>query len=216
MDVRYERCVGTELFTTDSRRILDFLSGYCVHNLRLNHPAIIHAIKDELDRRGPAMLQSHVPELAGELGERLAGLRVGASGKHFSAALAVRVLRQPSSSPKRNGLLYAEGAFHGLTCGALSLMGDGFWKQGFGELLPGTQQIPFNHLDVLERELKTKKYAALFLEPIQGEAGSRMPDCEYLSEPHKLCHRYGTLFVLDEVQTGFYRTGKFLAAQHSE
>src|ERR1700688_5045207 len=65
MDVRYVQCTGVELFTDTGDRILDFLSGYCVHNAGHNHPRIIEALKDELDRKGPAMLQSHVPELAG-------------------------------------------------------------------------------------------------------------------------------------------------------
>ena len=67
MNVSYERCSGSELFTADGRRILDFLSGYCVHNIGHNHPAIIAALKEEPDREGPAMLQSHVPGLAAEL-----------------------------------------------------------------------------------------------------------------------------------------------------
>ena len=71
MNVRYAHCSGAELFTSDGRRIVDFLSGYCVHNAGHNHPDIIAAIKDELDRSGPAMLQSHVPEIAGELAARL-------------------------------------------------------------------------------------------------------------------------------------------------
>src|SRR5579872_4483100 len=71
MNVRYERCTGAELFTSDGRRILDFLSGYCVHNTGHNHPAIVAALQDELTRGGPAMLQSHVPELAAELAARL-------------------------------------------------------------------------------------------------------------------------------------------------
>lgn len=218
MDVRYERCVGTELFTTDGRRILDFLSGYCVHNLGHNHSAIIEAIKDELDRRGPAMLQSHVPELAGQLGQRLCAAAGGRVNKAFfcsSGSEGVEAaIKFAKVHTKREGLLYAEGAFHGLTCGALSLMGDAFWKQGFGNLLPGARQIPFNDIATLEHELKTEKYAALFLEPIQGEAGIRVPDCKYLGEAKSLCERYGTLLVLDEVQTGFHRTGKFLAAHH--
>jgi ornithine--oxo-acid transaminase len=218
MNVRYERCVGTELFTADGRRILDFLSGYCVHNLGHNHSAIIESIKDELDRRGPTMLQSHVPELAGELAERLCASAGGQVKKAFfcsSGSEGVEAaIKFAKAHSKREGLLYAEGAFHGLTCGALSLMGDAFWKQGFGECLPRTQQVPFNDLEALERELKTKKYAALFLEPIQGEAGIRVPDHKYLREAKVLCKRYGTLLVLDEVQTGFHRTGKFLAAHH--
>jgi ornithine--oxo-acid transaminase len=83
MNVQYERCLGAELFTSEGRRILDFLSGYCVHNLGHNHPSIIAAIKDELDRRGPAMLQSHVPERAGELAERLCLLARGSVNKAF-------------------------------------------------------------------------------------------------------------------------------------
>src|ERR1700740_56590 len=71
MNVRYERCLGSELFTTDDRRILDFLSGYCVHNVGHNHPAMISALREELGSCVPAMIQTHVAERAGELGERL-------------------------------------------------------------------------------------------------------------------------------------------------
>ena len=65
MNVRYERCVGAELFTADGRRILDFLSGYCVHNVGHNHPDVVRALQDELERCGPAMIQTHVADLAG-------------------------------------------------------------------------------------------------------------------------------------------------------
>ncbi len=218
MNVRYGRCQGAELFTTEGRRILDFLSGYCVHNLGHNHPAIITALKDELDRCGPAMLQSHVPERAGELAERLCSLAGGALAKVFFCSSGSEgieaAIKFARAHTKRVGLLYAEGAFHGLTCGALSLMGDPFWKQGFGPLLTGTQQIPFNDLSALEQQLRAKSYAAFFVEPMQGEGGIRLPAPGYLSQASALCQRYGTLLVLDEVQTGFYRTGPFLAAHH--
>jgi ornithine--oxo-acid transaminase len=115
---------------------------------------------------------------------------------------------------KREGLLYAQGAFHGLTCGALSLMGDKFWREGFGPMLAGCDEIPFGDLAALEQKLKTKRYAAYFVEPVQAEAGIRIPDADYLRSAQALCRRYGTLFVLDEVQTGMYRTGTFLAARH--
>src|ERR1043165_4030684 len=77
MNESYVRCEGAELHTAEGRRILDFLCGYCVHNTGHNHPRILDALKEELDARGPAMLQSHVPELAGELAERLCGLAGG-------------------------------------------------------------------------------------------------------------------------------------------
>ncbi|MGA8028763.1 MAG: aspartate aminotransferase family protein [Bryobacteraceae bacterium] len=218
MNVHYERCLGAKLFTAEGNRILDFLSGCCVHNLGHNHPAIIEAIEDELERRGPAMLQSHVPERAGELAERLRSLAGGNVNKAFfcsSGSEGVEAaIKFAKAHTKRAGLLYAEGAFHGLTCGALSLMGDSFWKQGFGTLLTDTQQIPFDDLSALEQELRTKRYAALFLDPIQGEGGIRVPASDFLAKANQLCKRYGTLLVLDEVQTGFFRTGKFLAAHH--
>src|SRR5260370_23731100 len=71
MNVRYERCIGTELFTRDGRTLLDFLSGYCGHNIGHNHPEVLAALKAELDRQSPAMLQSHVPQLAGVLAGQL-------------------------------------------------------------------------------------------------------------------------------------------------
>ena len=218
MNESYARCSGAELFTQNGTRILDFLSGYCVHNLGHNHPDILSAIKDELERCGPAMLQSHVPERAGELAARLCSLVGGELKKVFFCSsgsegveAAIKFARMHT---KRTGLLYCDGAFHGLTCGALSLMGDEFWKKGFGPMLPDTSHIPFNDLDQLEEKLRTRKYAAFFLEPIQGEAGIRTPSSNYLSAAQSLCRRYGTLFVLDEVQTGFCRTGPFLAAHH--
>ena len=83
MDVRYDHCAGAELFTSDGRCIVDFLSDYCVHNTGHNHPEIIAAIKAELDRSGPAMLQSHIPELAGELAARLCERAGGRLSKVF-------------------------------------------------------------------------------------------------------------------------------------
>lgn len=218
MNISYERCSGAELFAENGDRYLDFLSGYCVHNCGHNHPRIIEALKQELDRRGPAMLQSHVPELAGELAERLCRLAGGNLSKVFFASSGSEgveaAIKFARAATGRDALLYAEGAFHGLTCGALSLMDNEFWRDGFGSLLPDTEAIPFNDLAAAERKLATKKFAAFFLEPIQSEGGIRLPSPDYLRQVQLLCKRYGTLLVLDEVQTGMFRTGKFLAAHH--
>jgi ornithine--oxo-acid transaminase len=216
LNVRYARCQGSELYTDDGRRILDFLSGYCVHNAGHNHPGIIEALKDELDQCGPAMLQSHVPELAGELAGRLCTRAGGRMKKAFfcsSGSEGVEAaIKFSRAHTGRTGLLYAAGAFHGLTCGALSLMGDSFWREGFGPMLPDTEEIPFDDLKALEEKLATRKQAAFIVEPIQSEAGIRVPARDYLETARSLCKRYGTLFVLDEVQTGMYRTGPFLAS----
>ena len=216
MNADYERCSGCELFTTDGRRILDFLSGYSVHNAGHNHPMIVAALKTELDRSGPAMLQSHVPELAGELAARLVQRAGGRMHRVFFTSsgsegieAAIKFARAHTG---RAGLLYAEGGFHGLTCGALSLMSDGFWRDGFGPMLPGTAAVPFGDLAALERHLATKNFAAFFVEPVQSENGIRVPPPDYLAAAERLCRRHGSLLVLDEVQTGMYRSGSFLAA----
>lgn len=218
MNVRYERCQGAELFADDGTCYLDFLSGYCVHNTGHNHPYIIEALKQELDRCGPAMLQSHVPELAGELGQRLCALAGGNLTKAFfcsSGSEGVEAaIKFSRANTKRDGLLYCEGAFHGLTCGALSLMDNSFWREGFGPLLADAKAIPFDDLAALEQQLRTRKYAAFFVEPVQSEGGIHVPAADSLRAAQQLCKRYGTLLVLDEVQTGIFRTGRFLAAHH--
>jgi len=216
MNVHYTRCSGAELFTANGRIITDFNSGYCVHNIGHNHPRAVAAVKDELDKEGPAMLQSHVPVLAGQLAARLCKLAGGRLSKVFFGSsgsegveAAIKFARAHTG---RSGILGASGGFHGLTCGALSLMTNDFWRKGFGLLLPDTEFIPYGNVQDLEIKLATKSFAAFILEPIQSEAGVIMPPRDYLANVQKLCRKYKTLFVLDEVQTGFYRTGSFLAA----
>lgn len=216
MNVEYVRCDGAELTTGDGRRILDANAGYCVHAAGHNHPRIVAALKAELDRHGPAMLQGHVPALAGELGARLVRLAGGRIAKVFFTSsgsegveAAIKFARTRTG---RVGILAASGAFHGLTCGALSLMDTPYWTEGFGPMLPETRTIPFGDLAALETALATRRYAAFVVEPIQAEGGVRLPPPGYLADASRLCRRHGTLLVLDEVQTGLHRTGPFLAA----
>jgi ornithine--oxo-acid transaminase len=218
MNVEYVRCAGAQLHTSDGRRFLDFISGYCVHNTGHNHPRIIAALKEELDACGPAMLQSHASEQAGELARRLCALAGGRLTRAFFASSgsegvdsAIKFARAHTGRP---GVLYAEGGFHGLTCSTLSLMSNPFWKEGFGPFLPGTEAAPFGNLEQLAQKLATKRFAAFILEPVQAESGIVVPPREYLRQAQALCRKYGTLFALDEVQTGMYRCGPFLAAHH--
>src|SRR5580658_4238240 len=119
MNAKYERCEGCELFTSDGRRILDFLSGYCVHNTGHNHPYIVQSIQRELLRNGPAMLQSHACDLAGELAARLIAAAGGRVNKAFFCSsgsegieAAIKFSRAHNG---RDGTLCFSGAFHGLT-----------------------------------------------------------------------------------------------------
>ena len=175
MNVDYERCAGCELFTSDGRRILDYLSGYCVHNTGHNHPYIVDALKQELDKQGPAMLQSHVPALAGELAERLCQLAGGDLKKvYFGSSGSEGVeaaIKFARATTGRSTIIYAQHSFHGLTAGALSLMDDAFWREGFGPLLQNTVAVPFGDSQALEKVFASEKCAAFIVEPVEG--GSR-------------------------------------------
>ena len=218
MNQTYTQCVGEELRTADGRVILDFLSGYCVYNAGHNHPRILEEVREELERLGPSMLQSHVSELAGELAEALCNRAGGDLKKVYfcsSGSEGVETaIKFSRAFTGRDKLLYARDAFHGLTCGALSLMDNEFWSAGFGPMLPGAEGVEFGDVAGLESKLRSGKFAAYIVEPVQGEAGICLPRENYLTEAQRLCRKHGTLLALDEVQTGLYRTGKFLAGQH--
>ena len=217
MNVQYTHASGAELYTTDGRVILDCLSGYCVHNTGHNHPYIVDHLVRELQRQSPAMLQSNVVESAGALARTLCELAGGKVTKAFFCSsgsegveAAIKFARARTG---RTGMIYAAGAFHGLTCGALSLMGSDFWREGFGPMLADTYQVPFGDLHAMEQALRTHQIAGVILEPIQAEAGIVVPPADYLLQVQRLCAKHGALFILDEVQTGMGRTGTFLAGE---
>jgi acetylornithine/succinyldiaminopimelate/putrescine aminotransferase len=113
----------------------------------------------------------------------------------------------------RPRLISCESSFHGVTLGPLSLVGDDFFKEGFGPLLPGCERVPFGDLERLEAELRAKDVAAFIVEPIQGRMVTLPPE-GYLRGAQELCRRYGTKLVLDEIQTGLGRTGRWFALEH--
>jgi ornithine--oxo-acid transaminase len=217
MNVQYTHCSGSELYTADGRTILDCLSGYCVHNVGHNHPHVVSELVAELQSQSTAMIQSNVVEKAGALAKLLCQLAGGKVSKAFFCSSGSEgieaVIKFARAHTGKTDLIYAAGAFHGLTCGALSLMGSDFWRESFGPMLSGTHEVPFGELLPLAKLLAGKKIAAVILEPIQAEAGIVLPPLGYLAEVQRLCHKHGALFVLDEVQTGMGRTGTFLAAQ---
>jgi ornithine--oxo-acid transaminase len=110
-------------------------------------------------------------------------------------------------------VLSAEHGFHGLTLGSLSANGNPEFSARFGPLLPGFDRVPFGDLDALEQQLRSEDVALFLVEPIQGK-GVHLPPAGYLEGAQALCRRYGTLFCVDEVQTGFGRTGTMFAFEH--
>lgn len=215
-DVRYTKAEGAYLFDAEGNRYLDLLSGWGVFALGRNHPQVVEVLRDVLAADLPQLVQLDVSPLAGLLAERLVA-RVPYLEKVFfcnSGTEAVEAaIKFARYATRRSKILYLSGAFHGLTCGSLSLNGDERFREGFGPLLPDTEAVAFDDLEALERALRRGDVAALIFEPIQGH-GVDVPSDEYLPEAARLCARYGALLVADEVQTGLGRTGRFCAVEH--
>jgi acetylornithine/succinyldiaminopimelate/putrescine aminotransferase len=162
-------------------------------------------------------VQIHYSALAGMLAEALAQrLPAGLDAVFFASAgaeavdSAIKFARAATGRPR---LVSCLSSFHGVTLGPLSIVGDEFFKEGFGPLLPGCAQVPFGDLEALEAELAKGDVAAFIVEPIQGRMVTVAPD-GYLQQAQALCRHHGTMFVLDEIQTGLARTGSWFALEH--
>jgi ornithine--oxo-acid transaminase len=208
---------GQYLWDADGRRYLDMLAGYAVHSIGRNHPAIRAAILEAMDLDLPNLVQMDAPRLSWLLAERLKALAPDGLEKVFftnsgteAVEGAMKLARATTGKP---GVLHFERAFHGLSTGSLSLNGCHSFREGFGPLLPGSRAIPFGDLGALEAELKKGDVAALVAEPIQGK-GVYVPDDGFFPAAQALLRKHKALLVLDEVQTGFGRTGKMFALEH--
>lgn len=208
---------GAHLIDSEGRRYLDLFGGYGVFAIGRNHPQARAAIEEAMAARTANMPQLGVTLLSGVLAEQLlartpgsVGAMVPANSGAEAVEAAIKIARAASG---RRRVLYAEHAFHGLTLGALSVNGNGEFRDGFGPLLADCDAVPFGDLDALAHELEREDVAALLVEPVQGK-GVNLPPHGYLQGAQRLCRDAGTLFVCDEVQTGVGRTGRFLALEH--
>ncbi|MGA2035979.1 MAG: aspartate aminotransferase family protein [Acidimicrobiales bacterium] len=213
----YDRGDGCYLYDSEGRRYLDFLSGFGVFALGRSHPAITRALHDALDADLPNLVQMDCALLPGLLAEALvARTHPGIERVFFtnSGAEAVEsAIKFARCATKRDRILYCDHAFHGLTTGALSLNGGAEFRDGFGPLLPGCDEVPFGDVDALAVQLEKGDVAAFVIEPIQGKGVNLAPD-DFWPAAQTLCRRHKTLFVIDEVQTGMGRTGKFFCHEY--
>jgi len=216
-DRLYERGEGSYLYDSDGERYLDFLSGFGVFALGRAHPAVTRALHEALDADLPNLVQMDCSLLPGVLAEALvARTHPGLERVCFtnSGAEAIETaIKFARCATKRDRILHCDHAFHGLTTGALSLNGGSEFRDGFGPLLPGTEQVPFGDIDALAAQLKRADVAAFVVEPIQGKGVNLAPD-DYWPAAQELCRKHKTLLVVDEVQAGMGRSGKFLCHEH--
>ena len=217
MDRFYVRGEGCYLYDADERRYLDLLSGFGVYALGRSHPTIMDALHQAIDADLPNLVQLDCALLPGVLAEALvARAHPGIERVFFTNSgaeaieSAIKFARCATGRPR---ILFGDHAFHGLTTGALSLNGGTEFRTGFGELLPGTEMIPFGDIDALHEQLRKGDVAAVVLEPIQGKGVNLAPE-EFWPAAEELCRRFKTLLVVDEIQTGLGRTGRFFCHEH--
>jgi ornithine--oxo-acid transaminase len=216
-DRNYQRAVGQYLYDENDVEYLDLLSGFGVYAFGRNHPVIVNALTETLSLQLPNLVQLDVSVLSGLLAKEILSTTPNNLERVFfcnSGTEAIEAaIKFARYATKRNRIVCCDHAYHGLTMGALSLNGEQIFRDGFGPLLLDCGAIPFNDLVALEKALCNRDVAAFIVEPIQGK-GVNIPDEHYLPEVERLCKKYGTLFVADEIQTGIGRTGKFWAIEH--
>jgi ornithine--oxo-acid transaminase len=216
-DRAWARAEGAYLYDTDGTRYLDLLGGFGMYGVGRNNPRVRAALVEALQLETPGMLALGTTLLPGLLAEALIGLAGGRIERCLftsSGTEAVEAaIKLGRAATGRTRVLSAEHGFHGLTLGSLSANGNAEFTSRFQPLLPGFEQVPFGDLDALEQQLRREDVALFLVEPVQGK-GIHLPPDGYLEGAQELCRRYGTIFCVDEVMTGFGRTGRMFAFQH--
>lgn len=215
--LRFERGEGVWLITEGGERYLDFAAGIAVNALGHSHP---HLVKTLQDQAAKLWHLSNVYEVPGQesLGQRLVD-NTFADKVFFTNSgaealeCAIKTARRyhfVNGQPERYRIVTFEGAFHGRTLATIAATGQAKYLEGFGPKVDGFDQVPFGDEAALRAAI-TPETAAILLEPVQGEGGLRSFSNEFLRLIREICDENGLLLILDEVQTGVGRTGKFYA-----
>jgi acetylornithine aminotransferase len=221
LPVAFERGQGVWLWDTRGKRYLDALSGIAVSGLGHGHPRLTQAIAAQAGRILHASNLYRIPEQEG-----LADLLCEISGtdqvffcnsgcEANEAAIKLARLYGHQRGVEQPTVVVMEKAFHGRTIATLSATGSRKVQAGFEPLLAGFARVPYDDLEALAALVNNKNVVAVLMEPMQGEAGVNVPDDGYLARLRELCDRHGWLLMLDEVQTGMGRTGKWFAYQNT-
>lgn len=207
---------GVRIHTSDGKEYLDFDSGYSVSSLGHCHPEVVRAVQQQTAKyMHTSVYGEHIqaPQveyaslLTSMLAENLNCIYYVNSGSEAIEA-AIKLARKYT---RRSGIISCSRAYHGSTTGAESLRSDHNFSMHFAPLLPGVSHIDFN--DEAQLALITEDTACVILEPVQAEAGVVLPQNDYLQKVRQRCDKTGSLMVLDEIQTGFGRTGSLFAHQ---
>ena len=223
LPVTFERGEGAWLFDENSNRYLDALSGIAVCSLGHAHPAVHKAICEQSKK---LLHTSNLYKIPAQ--EQLADRLVNKSGMDNvffcnsgaeANEAAIKLARKYGHERgiEKPEIIVTEKSFHGRTLATLSATGNTKVQKGFAPLVEGFIRVPYNDIRAIESAVKqNKNVVAVLVEPIQGEGGINIPAPDYLNNLRDLCDEHDLLMMLDEIQTGVGRTGKFLAFQHND
>jgi len=220
-DLAFERGEGAWLWTTDGRRFLDFGSGIATASLGHGHPHLAKAIAEQAAKVMHVSNLYRIPQ-AERLAQRLVDLTFADSvffcnsGAEANEGM-IKMMRRAmfdAGKPERFRFITFEGAFHGRTLATLAATGNAAYLKGFGPVVDGFDQVPFNNMNAVRDKIGANT-AGIIVEPVQGEGGVRPADMQFLKDLRAVCDEYGIILGMDEVQTGMGRTGKLFAHEWS-
>jgi acetylornithine aminotransferase len=221
LPVAFTHGEGSWLWDTQGKKYLDALAGIAVCGLGHANPAITAAICDQAGKLLHTSNWYQIP-LQEKLAERLCKL-AGMTNAFFcnsgaeanEAAIKLARLYGHQQNILTPGIIVTEGSFHGRTLATLSATGNRKIQAGFEPLVQGFHRVPYNDLEAVRQVgERSKEIVAVLVEPITGEGGVSIPDAGYLKGLRQICDERGWLLMLDEIQTGMCRTGKWFACQH--
>lgn len=216
---------GVHVWDPEGKRYFDFLSAYSAVNQGHCHPRIIQALTEQAQQLTLTSrafysvklgeCEKFIAEFFGY--ERVLMMNSGAEAVETAIKLARRWGYVKKNIPDQQAtIIVASENFHGRTTGIISFSSDPDSTRNFGPYMPGYITIPYNNLQALEEHLSNPAICAFLVEPIQGEAGIKIPDEGYLKKAYELCRKHQVLFIADEIQTGIARTGKLLACDYED
>lgn len=223
LPVVLERGEGVFLWDVEGKRYYDFLSAYSAVNQGHCHPRIINALTEQAQKltltsrafynNRLGEFEKYICELFGY--DKVLMMNSGAEANETAIKIARKWGYQVKGIPENEAVIVAvERNFHGRTTGIISASTDPTSRKNFGPFMPGYQIIPYDDLTAVENALKNPNVCGFWVEPIQGEAGVYVPQEGYLKGVEELCKKYNVILMMDEIQTGFGRTGKLLASYH--
>ncbi len=217
MMIGAERAEGIYFYSPEGKRYTDLVSGVSVSNVGHGNPRVVEAVQRQAARYmhlmvyGELVLTPQV-EYASRLTQHLPEVLNSVYFVNSGAEAVEGALKLAKRYTGRSGILSMRNAYHGSTHGALSVMGGDYYKDAFRPLLPGVAHLDFNDFGQLEQV--TGDTACVIVEPVQGEAGVRLPAAGYLNALRRRCDAVGALLIFDEIQTGLGRTGDMFALAH--